>query len=75
MPTPSLYGEDGTLKNKDELKSIFEGAGVDLTKPMSFTCGGGIMATVGLSAAQKAGATGKVSVYDGSWAEYSQKAK
>ena len=70
-----MYGEDGTLKEKDDLKQIFETAGVDLTKPMSFTCGGGIMATVGLSAAQKAGATGKTSLYDGSWAEYSQKSK
>ena len=54
---------------------MFEGAGIDLAKPMTFTCGGGVMATVGLSAAQKVGATGKVSVYDGSWAEYSQKSK
>ena len=54
---------------------MFEGAGIDLGKPMTFTCGGGVMATVGLSAAQKVGVTSKVSVYDGSWAEYSQKSK
>ena len=47
VPTPSLYADDGSLKSKDELKAIFAGANVDLEKPCAFTCGGGIMATVG----------------------------
>jgi thiosulfate/3-mercaptopyruvate sulfurtransferase len=50
-------------------------AGVDLSKPMVFTCGDGLMATIGRNAAEKAGATGERAVYDGSWAEYSMRRK
>ena len=58
VPTPTLYGEDGCLKSAEELKAIFEGASVDLSKPVVFSCGGGVMATVARAAAYKAGATG-----------------
>ena len=61
------------MKSAEELKAIFEGANVDLSKPVIFSCGAGIMATVGRAAAYKAGATGHMSVYDGSWGEYSKK--
>ena len=71
VPQPTLVNEDGTFKNSDELKATFEAAGVDLAQPMVFTCGGGIMATVGKIAADQAGATGHRSVFDGSWAEWS----
>lgn len=75
MPAPSLANPDGTLKNAEEIKAVFEAAGIDLSKPMVFTCGGGVMATVGKHAAEHAGATGSKAVYDGSWSEYSVKSK
>ena len=75
VPTPDLLNEDGTLKHADELKALYEKAGVDLSKPMVFTCGGGVMATTGRNAAEKAGATGERAVYDGAWAEYSVRSK
>lgn len=75
VPAPSLANPDGTLKSPEEIKVIFENAGIDLSKPMVFTCGGGVMATVGKHAAEHAGATGEKAVYDGSWTEYSVRAK
>ena len=45
-PAPDLCAADGALKGNDELKEIFTKAGVDPTKPMMISCGGGVMATV-----------------------------
>ena len=73
VAAPALANADGSCKNAEELKACFEDAGIDLSKPMVFTCGGGIMATVGKHCAEIAGATGDKAVYDGSWAEYSAK--
>ena len=64
---------DGTTKNADEIKSVFTNYHVDLSKPMVFSCNSGIKATAVFSAAMQAGATGKLSVYDGSWSEWSAK--
>ena len=75
VPAPAMWNADGTLKSADDLRKAFDGAGVDLSKPMVFTCGGGIMATVGYHAARIAGATGSTAVYDGSWNEYSVRSK
>ena len=75
IPIGNFFAEDGTLKSADDLKKVFADNSVDLTQPVSYSCGGGIMATVGRAAALKAGATGKQSVYDGSWAEYSKKSQ
>ena len=64
---------DGSVKSVDEIKAIFGAAGVDLSKPMLFSCNSGIKATVAFAAASQAGATGALSVYDGSWSEWSAK--
>eukprot|EP00351_Strombidinopsis_sp_SopsisLIS2011_P003126 CAMPEP_0116880612 /NCGR_PEP_ID=MMETSP0463-20121206/12545_1 /TAXON_ID=181622 /ORGANISM="Strombidinopsis sp, Strain SopsisLIS2011" /LENGTH=60 /DNA_ID=CAMNT_0004531373 /DNA_START=623 /DNA_END=802 /DNA_ORIENTATION=- len=58
--------QDNSYKSPSEIKEAFESKGVDLNKPMIFTCGGGIMATVLYSATD--GLTDqKKQVYDGSW--------
>ena len=60
-----------TFKSAEERKAAFEAAGVDLSKDITLTCMSGIAATV-LYGALKDISTGNLSVYDGSWSEFSQ---
>jgi thiosulfate/3-mercaptopyruvate sulfurtransferase len=63
---------DGRLKDAESLREIFAAKKVDLDKPITTTCGSGVTAAVIALGLEIAGA-GKVSLYDGSWAEYAQK--
>lgn len=66
------FGElvsDGRLRSVSELRSIFEGCGLDLEQPITTTCGSGVTAAVLALGLELAGAK-HVSLYDGSWAEY-----
>lgn len=60
---------DRTLKSPAELRALFEAAGVDLSKPIVNSCGSGVTACLLALAQRRAGAR-RVSVYDGSWAEW-----
>ncbi len=68
MPFTDLV-EEGRLKQPAELAAIFEAKGVNLSQPMTTTCGSGITAAVVSLALELAGAQ-EVALYDGSWAEY-----
>lgn len=61
--------ENSTMKSANELRALFEAAGVDLNKSTITTCGSGVTAAIlslGLEiAGHKANA-----VYDGSWTEW-----
>lgn len=70
---PQLLCPDGTLKSADEIKQLFEAKGVDVSKPMAFTCMAGVLSSFGYAAAVKAGLPGKMYFYDGSWSEFSDK--
>jgi thiosulfate/3-mercaptopyruvate sulfurtransferase len=73
LPYDRLVRPDGTLAPADELRELFEGAGLDLTRPVVTTCGSGISAAVlalGLHAVGRA----DVAVYDGSWTEWGGRA-
>ena len=61
------------MRSAEEIKGIFESKGVDTTRPMVFTCGGGVMTTMAYAGAVKAGFTGALHMYDGSWAEYNSR--
>jgi len=60
---------DGQLRSADELKQVFENAGVDLTKPIVTTCGSGVTAAA-LSLALETVGHRDHTLYDGSWAQW-----
>jgi thiosulfate/3-mercaptopyruvate sulfurtransferase len=63
--------EDGRLKPVEQLHKVFTAKGVDLKQPITTTCGSGVTAAVIALGLEIAGAE-RVSLYDGSWAEYAQ---
>ncbi|MDG1425468.1 MAG: 3-mercaptopyruvate sulfurtransferase [Paracoccaceae bacterium] len=67
----SLLSQDGTLKDPDALRAIFQAAGVDLAKPAITSCGSGVTAAVLNLALTQIGKTDHA-LYDGSWAEWGQ---
>ncbi|WP_420962368.1 3-mercaptopyruvate sulfurtransferase [Brucella sp. IR073] len=68
VPVASL-SKDGELKTLDELKEIFDRAGVDLAKPVVTSCGSGVTAAVITLALESLGHTDNF-LYDGSWSEW-----
>lgn len=65
----TLLDEDGTMKSPDDLRAVFEAAGVDLAKPVITTCGSGVTAAIISLALERIGTDGGA-LYDGSWAEW-----
>ncbi|EJF89010.1 3-mercaptopyruvate sulfurtransferase [Bartonella tamiae] len=68
----ALLSENGLLKSKKELKTIFENADIDISKPIVTTCGSGITAAVLILALESLG-NDNVRLYDGSWSEWGTK--
>ncbi|KAJ1954006.1 hypothetical protein EC988_002666, partial [Linderina pennispora] len=59
------------LKSPDEIRKVFEDAGMNLEKPAILSCGSGVTASVLYFALLNAGVGRQtLSVYDGSWTEY-----
>lgn len=69
LPQGQLFNADNSWKRGDELRAVFERAGVDLDKPMVTTCGSGVTAAVLLFGAHLLGKE-DVKLYDGSWSEW-----
>ncbi len=69
VPFTSLLQSDGRIKPTEELRLIFQGAGVDPMKPTTTTCGSGVTAGV-LALALALIGNADVAVYDGSWSEW-----
>ncbi|MEL7188425.1 MAG: 3-mercaptopyruvate sulfurtransferase [Pseudomonadota bacterium] len=69
VPFTTLFAEDGTFKPAEQLRALFEAAGVDLTQPVITSCGSGVTASVLLFALELLGKT-DTALYDGSWMEW-----
>ncbi|MCX5493669.1 3-mercaptopyruvate sulfurtransferase [Kaistia dalseonensis] len=70
------FGEvvaNGRLKSADDIKSVFAAADIDPSQPIVTSCGSGVSAAI-LSLALTTIGADKVSLYDGSWAEWGSKA-
>ncbi|WP_143595164.1 3-mercaptopyruvate sulfurtransferase [Thioclava sp. DLFJ4-1] len=69
LPFGELLTPEGTFKSPEEIKALFEAAGVDLSKPAITTCGSGVSAAI-LSLALELIGKSDWSLYDGSWSEW-----
>eukprot|EP00892_Ulva_mutabilis_P006869 jgi/Ulvmu1/4554/UM002_0282.1 len=73
MPYKQLLRSGQGLLEKEELRQVFAGAGIDLTKRIIVYCNGGVSACVAAAAIQSLSTEKQPtswSVYDGSWNEY-----
>jgi thiosulfate/3-mercaptopyruvate sulfurtransferase len=61
--------EDGALLPAEQLRPLFEGAGIDPHAPIVTTCGSGVSAAILALALARLGRL-DVPVYDGSWSEW-----
>ncbi len=69
VPFGALLNKNGTMKSPDDCRAVFEGAGVDLSKPAITSCGSGVTAAILSLALERMGKKDH-SLYDGSWAEW-----
>ncbi len=69
LPQGNLFNADNSWKRGEALRTEFEAAGVDLSKPMVTTCGSGVTAACVLFGAHLLGKS-DVRLYDGSWSEW-----
>ena len=65
----TLLNANGTMKDKDGLKAVFQTAGADLEKPVITTCGSGVTAAIINLALARIGHANHA-LYDGSWSEW-----
>lgn len=69
----SALSESGRLLPRERLRQMFEGAGVDLSRPVVTSCGSGITAAAITLALETLGHTDN-RLYDGSWTEWGSRA-
>lgn len=65
----TLLDTNGCMLEPAALKKKFETVGLDISKPITTTCGSGVTAAILFLALNLIGAT-NISLYDGSWAEW-----
>lgn len=70
LPFTEVLNPDGTYKSPDNLRAAFTAAGIDLSRPVTTTCGSGVTASVLLFALHLIGKR-DTALYDGSWSEWS----
>jgi thiosulfate/3-mercaptopyruvate sulfurtransferase len=69
LPFGALYNPDGTFKPREEIRRLFDEAGIDPAQPFAASCGSGVTATSLIFAAHLLG-NDKAQLYDGSWSEW-----
>ena len=68
LPYTGIFNEDGTYKTGNALRAAFEGAGIDIDRPLVTTCGSGITASTLMFGLHLLGKD--AALYDGSWSEW-----
>ncbi len=68
----SLLNIDNTIKPPHEIKAVFDANGVDLDKPVIFTCGSGVTACLPMLGAAMLGFE-EFPLYDGSWLDWASR--
>lgn len=68
IPYPRFFNPDGTWKQPEHIRAVFEQGGIDLTRPLITTCGSGITAAILAFGAHLLG--NEAALYDGSWTEW-----
>lgn len=69
LPYAKLLASDGTMLPLPELRRAVEAAGIDMSKPVTTSCGSGVTAAIVFLALHRLGHK-SVALYDGSWAEW-----
>ena len=69
IPYAALYNEDGTFRDRGQLRQIFGDAKADPHQPFVASCGSGVTAASLVFAAHLLGSD-KARLYDGSWSEW-----
>jgi len=72
LPFGDLIDADGRLVSDEQIRELFEAAGVDLSKPLTTTCGSGVTAAI-LTLALTVIGHDDLSLYDGSWTEWASR--
>lgn len=65
----SSFATNGRFKSPEELRALFEEAGIDLSRPVVTTCGSGVTAAIITLALETLDHTDNT-LYDGSWSEW-----
>jgi thiosulfate/3-mercaptopyruvate sulfurtransferase len=73
VPYDTLANDQGRLRPPNEIRELFQNAGVDLSPPVVTSCGSGVTAAVLLFALASIGKS-DVALYDGSWTEWGSRA-
>ena len=69
LPFGALYREDGRFRSVDEIRRLFDEAGIDPARPFVASCGSGVTANSLIFAAHLIG-NDDARLYDGSWSEW-----
>lgn len=69
LPFPQVLNDNGTFKSPEDLRASFQNAGIDLSAPVTASCGSGMTASVLLFALELIGKH-DTALYDGSWGEW-----
>ena len=69
LPQSNFFRADNSFKRGEELRALFDGAGIDLARRLVATCGSGVTACVILFGAHLIGKD-DARLYDGSWSEW-----
>ena len=69
LPFSAFYKEDGRFKSIDEIRLLFDEAGIDPEQPFAASCGSGVTAVSLIFAAYLLG-NERNRLYDGSWSEW-----